>query len=142
MSDSEGFRTDLKGTLKQAYTKADPILPGSDVRAIRRAEKVLAVERRGAQVREKARTHYAKNKDIFITREFARQMQANPLTLKHDLSSGPRPPQTLRKEAHRQAMMMRAERQVHMRQQARLHNIDRAERRIVRQILRGRDRTR
>lgn len=142
MSDSDGFRPDLKGTLKQAYTKADPILPGSNVRAIQRADKVLAVERRGAHVREKARAHYAKNKDIFVAREFAQQMKANPLTLKHDLSSGPRPPQVMRKEAHRQAMMMRAERQVHMRQQARLHNIDRAERRIVRQILRGRDRTR
>ncbi|MEL7541488.1 MAG: hypothetical protein AAGJ51_11345 [Pseudomonadota bacterium] len=139
MSGPDDFRPDLRGMARtpfQAQVQAERF---SDPRKLDQAIEANKIERKAARVREKARSHFDKQRTTWVAKEFANQKRVDAAVIKHSLAQGPKAPAGISQQASRdQALLARAQALVDLRQQRRLHSIEKSSRRMVRSVMRSR----
>ncbi len=142
MSGEDGFRPDLRGLPREAFRTSVDAERFADPSRHEQALRAREVELKAAQLREQVRTHQGRMEERFIEREYARLKRTEPLSPQHSLARGPRPPFRTSNQSisHEQALRMKAEANVKLNFQKRLHRIDVIERRQVRDIMRGQSR--
>ncbi len=91
---------------------------------------------RTQNIEAKAETHYERRKGKAVERVFKKLMRDNPRGSASALAGGPKPPigAPTKDQLHRQSMRHRAQKIVQINQLKRLDNIDRAQKRMTRQI--------
>ncbi len=129
MSKSGEFRPDLKGVAHRAFRRASQQTVRPDGRYHGNAFQIYEVERKAAALREKCRAHFAKHKDRWVEKEFGKLLRQNPLKPAQSLEAGPKAPGGIsnHQASHRSALMTLATANVELRQQRRLHNIQKLE---------------
>lgn len=144
MRDDERFRPDLIGKARGDFEKTARGNIYQNREAARNAPSVDGIERRTAQVREKLRAHLNRNRDLWTAKEVKRLMKQSPLSLKHGLSGGPKPPFGAEpvSRAHQRAIQEKAYANVNRRCNIRLHSLDKMEQRMIRNLTRTRSRSR
>lgn len=140
MSDGDAFRPDLKGLARRSFSKQVQAERFSDPAKLDRAIQANRIEQKSARIAEKAKTHFETHRSQWVAKEYARQKTVDAAVMKHSLSEGPKPPAGAdRTELRNQALLARAEALVDLRHQRRMHSLERTSRRLVRDVLQGRE---
>lgn len=143
MSGPGEFRPDLRGQVQRSFAARVHAERFSNPEHVERAVKASRIEEKAVKIFEKAKSHYQKHRAEWIAKEFGRQKAVDAAVTKHSLSQGPRPPAGISQKAVRdQALHARAVALVDLRQQRRLHSIEKSGRRMVREIMRPRQHSR
>ena len=140
MSDDDGFRPDLNGLAKRRFSQSARTKDFQSRDARLNANQIGNIERRAAQVREKAREHFRKMKPVWVDGERARLSRNNPERLSSSRSDGPKPPtfENNRTDSRRTAIAAQAEANVKSRCDERIRRIEKIEHRMVRSVQRNR----
>jgi hypothetical protein len=130
----------MRGLARRSFSARVHAERYSDPAMLGRAIEAGRIEQKAARTLEKAKAHFEKQRPQWIAREYAKQKKIDAAVAKHGLAQGPRPPFGVSATASRDAALRaRAEALVDLRQQRRLHAIEKSGRRMTREAMRGRE---
>lgn len=140
MSDDDRFRPDLRRKAKDLFSRSARTDDFQNRNSRLSATEIAAVEKRAAEVRDRARQHHQKMKPTWVDAERRRLSQENPERLTASRRDGPKPPtvDSNRADSREKAIAEQAASNVKSRCDERIRRIEKIEHRMVRSIQRNR----